>query len=147
MDLELICTHCGHRALRRAPTHRDRNLWHGILWACFLLPGLLHTMWHLLSNPRCPTCGEPTLIPRDTPVGHVVATNYPERTLDQASDVSAVHAPGLLSRVIGAIALVALAWYVSWPKTPPPGKAPILIDSQSISCAETPADPLCKPRT
>lgn len=145
MDLELICTHCGQRALRRAPTHRDPNLWHGILWACFLIPGLLYTMWRILSNSRCPRCGEPTLIQRPTPLGDVAATNDPDRAHDQGVDVS-IRAPGLVSLVIGSVTLVALAWYMSWPKSSTPAKAPILIDAQTINCAETPANPLCKPK-
>ena len=39
-----------------------------LLWLCFLLPGLIYSIWRLASRQRvCQTCSSPGLIPTNSP--------------------------------------------------------------------------------
>jgi hypothetical protein len=41
-----------------------------VLWLCFLLPGLLYSLWRLTTRAEvCPSCKTPGMIPADSPVG------------------------------------------------------------------------------
>ncbi|MCK9356289.1 MAG: hypothetical protein M0R22_03945 [Dehalococcoidia bacterium] len=45
-----------------------------ILWIFFILPGLVYSLWRLTTRTRvCPKCGEPNMIPLDTPKGQELA--------------------------------------------------------------------------
>lgn len=66
---ELICTACG-----TVGSGKDKAagsfLIEVILWICFIVPGLIYSIWRLSSgNKVCTACGNPTLIPTDTPKG------------------------------------------------------------------------------
>lgn len=39
-----------------------------VLWCCFLVPGLIYSLWRLSSKQAvCPRCGAPHMIPSDSP--------------------------------------------------------------------------------
>jgi RNA polymerase subunit RPABC4/transcription elongation factor Spt4 len=66
---QMICTACGTRGV--ATRHTKGSIFIEIaLWLCFLLPGLIYSIWRLTSKQDvCPACGSPAMIPVNTPAG------------------------------------------------------------------------------
>lgn len=66
---EFICTTCYKvgNSVKKTPG----SIWiEIILWLFFLLPGVIYSVWRLMSKKEvCQSCGNPTLIPIDTPKG------------------------------------------------------------------------------
>jgi hypothetical protein len=41
-----------------------------VLWLCFLVPGLLYSLWRLSRRRSvCSACGSPDLVPLNSPIG------------------------------------------------------------------------------
>lgn len=68
-----VCKQCGTVAEPKSDTPGS-FLIEVILWLCFLVPGLIYSLWRL-SRRRfvCPACGSLEIIPVDTPVGRSLA--------------------------------------------------------------------------
>jgi hypothetical protein len=67
MAVQMYCQNCGSIA---APTKRVRGSFfiELILWLCFLVPGLIYSIWRLTTKELvCPKCGAPNMIPADSP--------------------------------------------------------------------------------
>lgn len=66
---KLVCTSCGYVGGPRTVT--KGSIWiEVILWLCFLVPGLIYSIWRLTTRHNgCPSCGQVSLIPIDSPVG------------------------------------------------------------------------------
>ena len=46
-----------------------------ILWICFLIPGLIYSIWRLTSRyDGCPVCGSQNIVPISTPIGTKLAS-------------------------------------------------------------------------
>ncbi len=63
----MYCTHCGTVA---APQKRVKgSFWiELILWCCFLIPGLIYSVWRLTTKDSvCPGCAMPNMIPVESP--------------------------------------------------------------------------------
>ena len=74
MGKELLCTKCGYQG-------KGKNIVPGnfaielVLWLCFLLPGLIYTIWRSSKTFKgCPTCKE-RMIPLESPVAQKFITN------------------------------------------------------------------------
>ena len=66
MDLR-ICTTCGHvgRPVSETP---GSGLIELVLWLCFILPGLIYSLWRLnRRHDVCSACSAATLLPLDRP--------------------------------------------------------------------------------
>ena len=64
-----VCTTCGHcgPTVQRTKGSFAIEL---ILWLCFLIPGLIYSVWRLSTRgAACAKCGSSTLVPADSPVG------------------------------------------------------------------------------
>jgi len=61
------CVTCG--TVGKPKTHtRGAFLIEILLWFCFLLPGMLYTLWRLTTRAQvCRACGATTLLPLDSP--------------------------------------------------------------------------------
>ena len=71
MARQQICSRCGsvNRGRVRTPGCLLIEL---LLWCCFLLPGLIYSLWRLSSSARvCRVCGGP-LIPLNSPQGQAM---------------------------------------------------------------------------
>lgn len=67
MATPMYCSNCGTVA---APKTRVKGsfLIEIFLWLCFLLPGLMYSIWRLTTKEKvCPQCGAPNMIPADSP--------------------------------------------------------------------------------
>jgi hypothetical protein len=73
---ELICETCGNRGPTKTHT-KGSILIEIVLWLCFLLPGLIYSIWRLTTRTQvCRVCGSPTVIPINTPKGRELAERY-----------------------------------------------------------------------
>jgi Proteolipid membrane potential modulator len=81
---EVVCTSCGYVGEPKEIT--KGSIWIEIvLWLCFIVPGIIYTLWRNNSKSAqvniCPSCGQTTLIPADSPIGKkFLRENFPERT-------------------------------------------------------------------
>lgn len=79
-DTKRHCTRCGTDAPPRTVT-RGSIFIEILLWLCFLVPGLIYSIWRLTTRHQaCAACGSPELVPMGSPAamgatgGHVLAT-------------------------------------------------------------------------
>lgn len=64
----VFCTTCGNQG-KGASTTRGSILIELILWCCFILPGLIYSLWRLTTRAAvCSKCGAATIVPADSPV-------------------------------------------------------------------------------
>lgn len=71
-----VCDHCGTTG-KSISKNRGSLLIEIILWCCFVLPGLIYSIWRRTSEAKlCRVCGHPSLVPADSPLG----TNLINRT-------------------------------------------------------------------
>jgi hypothetical protein len=70
---QTICTSCGSRSPGKTVT-RGSVLIEIILWLCFIIPGLIYSLWRLTTRAQvCSACGATSLVPADSPVGRKLA--------------------------------------------------------------------------
>lgn len=74
MNTTQLCPSCGAQA--RPITHTPGSiLIELLLWCCFLLPGLVYSLWRLSARKRnvCPHCRNPGMIALDSPQAQQIA--------------------------------------------------------------------------
>ena len=72
----MICTRCGSQAGARSVT-RGSFFIEIILWLCFLIPGLIYTIWRLTTRHKaCRACGSAELVPTDSPAGKALTARF-----------------------------------------------------------------------
>jgi hypothetical protein len=72
---QVVCTACGAVGYPKKIIAGSPIL-EILLWLFFLLPGLIYTLWrHANQNLVCRTCGQGTVIPRDTPMGRNISSD------------------------------------------------------------------------
>lgn len=75
--MPLACVKCGHVGEPANHTPGSMAL-EVVLWLCFLLPGLIYSLWRLGSRrPACACCGALELVPVDSPKGRALAAAVP----------------------------------------------------------------------
>jgi hypothetical protein len=85
MQPGLICPTCGTRTAGRMVT-KGSILIELILWCCFIIPGLIYSIWRLTTKARvCHQCGTAALVPLNTPVGQKLASEH--LVYSQAADM------------------------------------------------------------
>lgn len=71
--MSMVCRDCGTVG---EPTRVTRgSIWiEVILWLCFLVPGIIYSIWRLTTrHDACAACGSKSIVPVDTPVGAKIA--------------------------------------------------------------------------
>ena len=62
-----LCTSCGYIGETETITKGSTDT-EIILWFCFLIPGLIYSIWRFRSRyEECPICDQATIIPADSP--------------------------------------------------------------------------------
>lgn len=65
----MVCATCGHYG----PTvpHTRGSIWLELaLWLCFVVPGIIYSIWRLTTRAQaCTSCGAQQLVPAESPVG------------------------------------------------------------------------------
>lgn len=84
MENEFVCTHCGHVGATKTIT-RGSIVIEAILWLCFLIPGIIYSVWrHTSRFEACPSCNTTNLLPAKSPLGQkFIKENFPERLIKQ----------------------------------------------------------------
>jgi len=63
----MLCPNCHSQAKPKAMI-KGSFLIEIVLWLCFIVPGLIYSIWHSGTRYRaCPACGETGMIPLDSP--------------------------------------------------------------------------------
>lgn len=76
MARELVCTTCGSVAKPERVT-KGSMLIEFILWLCFIIPGLIYSIWRLTTrHDACSVCGAATLVPRHSPAGKAIISKH-----------------------------------------------------------------------
>ena len=69
MAQQLICSACGHVGDTKRSVKGSLGV-EIFLWLCFLLPGLIYSLWRQSTyHKACSVCGGTNLIPVNSPVG------------------------------------------------------------------------------
>lgn len=67
MAAAMYCQNCGAVGVPKSRV-KGSFLVEIVLWLCFLIPGLIYSIWRLTTKEKvCPTCGAPNMIPTDSP--------------------------------------------------------------------------------
>jgi hypothetical protein len=65
----VICSACGTRGESKTHTRGSFAI-ELILWLCFIIPGLIYSVWRLTSRRKvCRACGSSDLVPVNSPRG------------------------------------------------------------------------------
>jgi hypothetical protein len=88
MAAELYCQNCGTVAKAKKRVKGSFGI-EVILWICFLIPGMIYSVWRLTSKEQvCPECGAPNMIPLTSPKARAALGerehSRPERLRQQA---------------------------------------------------------------
>jgi hypothetical protein len=76
MAKRTICAACGTVGRTKSET-RGSFFIEVILWLCFLIPGLVYSIWRLTTRRTvCAECGGHALLPLTTPGGKDVAARF-----------------------------------------------------------------------
>lgn len=103
MSDEMVCTACGHVGATTKVTKGHFGL-ELLLWLCFLLPGLIYSVWRLTTRHQaCPVCGNAQLLPRSSPMAQkFLRENFPDQQASAADAPRAAHGAGrALGRLVG----------------------------------------------
>lgn len=66
---QMICSNCGTIGVPKTVTEGSFFI-ELILWLCFLIPGLIYSIWRLTKRHQaCRTCGSKDLMPLNSPMG------------------------------------------------------------------------------
>ncbi len=109
MSAEVVCTACGYVGEPKTITKGSMGV-EIILWLCFLVPGLIYSVWRLSSRYEgCPSCGgQASVIPRASPMGQkFLRENLPEKLpgseLSRPPSRAAQSAGRSLGRLVGRL--------------------------------------------
>lgn len=71
--MKLVCKDCGTVAEPKTVARGSMAV-EIVLWLCFIVPGLIYSVWRLCSkHDACPACGSERVVPTDTPAGQQLA--------------------------------------------------------------------------
>lgn len=87
MAKDLVCSACGSNGKTKTIT-RGSILIEILLWLCFLIPGLIYSIWRLTTRREaCATCGSLDMVPTTTPRGRELMARYnPGATVGAAAE-------------------------------------------------------------
>lgn len=73
-----ICTQCG---LQAKPITKGSIFIEIILWLCFLVPGLIYSIWrHSSRSKGCPDCRTQSMVIKDGPIGKLIINGKKTKT-------------------------------------------------------------------
>jgi uncharacterized membrane protein len=74
---QMVCKSCG--TVGKSKNHMPGSIFiELILWCCFLVPGMIYTVWRHSSAGRvCSACGSKEMIPVSSPLGQQIVSKTP----------------------------------------------------------------------
>lgn len=96
---KIVCTACGYVGEPATATKGSFGV-ELVLWLCFIVPGLIYSIWRLSSrHDACPSCGQTALIPAGSPMANkFLRENLPEQV---ALAVDAPPPPSKTAHAVG----------------------------------------------
>lgn len=78
----MVCSRCGHHGYTLGRTKGSAGV-ELLLWLCFILPGLIYSVWRLSSRrPVCTSCGSDSLVAPSSPIGQRLVAGHAGAELD-----------------------------------------------------------------
>lgn len=76
---KMVCKACGHVGTTQMVTRGSLAI-EIVLWLCFLIPGLIYSLWRSTSrHSACRKCASTEIIPADSPIGKkLIADQQPK---------------------------------------------------------------------
>lgn len=75
MSNEMYCPQCGTTAVPKSYTPGS-ILVELFLWLCFLIPGLIYSLWRMVARRKvCRACGNAGIIPTNSPMAIKARSN------------------------------------------------------------------------
>jgi ssDNA-binding Zn-finger/Zn-ribbon topoisomerase 1 len=75
LSSERVCKDCGYKGAVKK-TRKGSLLIEIILWFCFLIPGLIYTVWRFTNRVYfCPSCRSHKMLAIDSPLGRQLGQN------------------------------------------------------------------------
>jgi hypothetical protein len=69
----MVCKDCGTVGETTTETRGSRFI-ELLAWLCFLIPGLIYSMWRMSTkHETCRACGSEKILPVDSPIGRQMA--------------------------------------------------------------------------
>lgn len=100
MAKQLICSACGHVGGGQSKI-KGNGFIELILWLCFLIPGIIYSIWRSSSRYKaCPSCGSTNLIPIDSPVGKKLLTDQGKTLEEVLTEQEGVGGSGVTMRLV-----------------------------------------------
>jgi hypothetical protein len=114
MKKQLICSACGQVGDGKTKI-KGNGLIELILWLCFIIPGIIYSIWRSSSRYKaCPSCGSTNLIPADSPIGKKLLADQ-GTTLEQVFAEQKSNSKGNVGKyvVFVLIAIILLTGFAS----------------------------------
>jgi hypothetical protein len=75
----IVCADCGVRG--DPATNTRGSVWiELVLWLCFIVPGLVYSLWRLTSRQKvCPECRSSNLVPVNSPRGKKLLVEFGDK--------------------------------------------------------------------
>lgn len=75
-----------------------------VLWLCFLVPGLIYSIWRLSArHDACPACGSKRIVPASTPDGQRIVSAAPVGSIAPARGAGAQSAGHAVGAMVGSL--------------------------------------------
>jgi hypothetical protein len=104
MKKEMICSSCGYVGNSKMNAKGSIGI-EIVLWLCFIIPGLIYSLWRQSSyHPICPKCGNPSMIPIDTPRGEKMLA-------EQGKNIEQVHRQMILESKASPSSSKKVLWW------------------------------------
>jgi hypothetical protein len=85
---QMYCTNCGTVAYAKTFT-KGHFAFEVILWLCFLIPGLIYSVWRLTTRYQgCPACEAPNMIPAGSPKAQELLARRPAPMMSEPPPVA-----------------------------------------------------------
>ena len=110
MSEQVVCTKCGHVGSPASITQGSFAI-EVVLWLCFIIPGLIYSLWRLSSrHEACAMCGNAEVLPPEAPMAQkFLRENLPEKLVQTKAEPArspskAAHSVGKsLGRLVGKV--------------------------------------------
>lgn len=84
----MVCTSCGHCGAPKLQTRGSMAI-EVVLWLCFLVPGLIYSLWRLSPRRKvCQACEAPSLVPPTSTVGAMLVREQGQALAEPAAPCS-----------------------------------------------------------
>ena len=104
-----LCTSCGVVGEMETITKGSTDT-EIILWFCFLIPGLIYSIWRFhFRHEECPICDQTTIIPADSPEAQKIIRKNRAKQVAAATpefrppSKAAIGAGGVAGRFVGRL--------------------------------------------